>query len=236
MMTENIDELSLHHLTDQVVQCRKCPRLVEWREEVAATRRKAYQDQVYWGKPVPGFGDPSGQILIIGLAPGAHGSNRTGRMFTGDSSGNFLYRMLNEKGLANQPTSSSISDGLTLNNIFITAVGRCAPPDNKPTREEIENCRPFLEREMAILLNVKVFLALGKIAFDQIQIILKNRYPGWPKLVFSHGVHFTDGDVTLIASYHPSQQNTQTGRLTREMFSKIGDQIVEAANLVGDNR
>jgi uracil-DNA glycosylase family 4 len=157
-------------------------------------------------------------------------------MFTGDSSGSFLYRMLYEKGLANQPTSSAITDGLTLNNIFITAVGRCAPPDNKPLREEIENCRPYLEKELDILQNVKVLLALGKIAFDHIQIILRDRDGDWPKLEFSHGLYFSNGKISLIASYHPSQQITQTGRLTREMFSKIGDLVVKAAESLTDDR
>ncbi len=214
-------------LEHDITTCRRCPRLVAWREEVARTKRRAYQDCVYWGKPVPGFGDHDARLLILGLAPGAHGSNRTGRMFTGDSSGETLYATLYRTGFANQPTWERPDDGLVLYDAFVTAVGRCAPPKNRPTREELDNCEPFLVREIALLSRPQIVLALGKIAFDGYLRRLKAQGYDVPRLVFGHGVDVAlPGPIPrLMASYHPSRQNTQTGRLTTEMF----DSIFEAA-------
>jgi uracil-DNA glycosylase family 4 len=224
---------SLHH---QVIACRKCPRLVEWREQVARVKRRAYRDQEYWGKPVPGFGDPQARVFVVGLAPGAHGSNRTGRQFTGDASGDFLYPALFRAGFASQPDSHSRDDGLTLRDLYTAPVCRCAPPDNKPTPVEMEACQPFLERELE-LLQPKVIVVLGRIAFDRVMRIHARRWtvdngPGDTvhrpsSIVFSHGAVYplaTDPLITdhwLLCSYHPSQQNTLTGRLTLEMFDAI---------------
>jgi uracil-DNA glycosylase family 4 len=197
---------------------------VEWREEVARVKRKAYKDHEYWGKPVPGFGDPLARVLVVGLAPGAHGSNRTGRQFTGDGSGGFLFPALHRAGFANQAEAESRSDGLILKDMYITASGRCAPPDNKPTPAELNTCQPYLEREIQIL-QPKVIVCLGKIAFDRILKIFQLR-----SLKFAHGavysIHpsreaFTPHPLSLLCSYHPSQQNTLTGKLTIEMFDDI---------------
>lgn len=208
----------LGKLNQEIIQCRKCERLVQWREEVARVKRKAYQDQEYWGKPVPGFGDPNARIMVVGLAPGAHGSNRTGRNFTGDASGNFLYPALYRAGFANQPTAESRSDGLKLKDVFITASGRCAPPANKPTPEELNNCQPFLERELGIL-KPQVIVCLGRIAFERIIRIYSVRNSAWK---FGHGaVYQMDHGTWLLCSYHPSQQNTLTGKLTVKMFDDI---------------
>ena len=205
-------------LNQEIIACRKCPRLVQWRKEVARTKRKAYQDWEYWGKPVPGFGDPKARVLVVGLAPGAHGSNRTGRQFTGDGSGNFLYPALYRAGFASQPDSTNRDDGLTLHDLFITASGRCAPPGNKPTNEELDNCQPYLEHEIE-LLKPKVIVVLGRIAFERILRIYSLRNSKWK---FAHGVLYqlTDG-TWLLCSYHPSQQNTLTGKLTVKMFDEI---------------
>jgi uracil-DNA glycosylase family 4 len=209
-------------LNDELTNCRKCPRLVAWREQVAREKRRAYKDCDYWGKPVPGFGDPAARLLIVGLAPGAHGSNRTGRMFTGDASGDFLYPALHRAGFASQPIATDRGDKLTLNDAFITAVGRCAPPDNKPTPQEIANCLPYLQREIALLPNVRVIVALGRIAFDNILRLYANQKSAFSIQQFSHGATFPlTSSITLIASYHPSRQNTQTGRLTAPMFDLI---------------
>ena len=206
----------LDKLNTEIIQCRKCPRLVEWREEVARVKRKAYKDKEYWGKPVPGFGDPNARVLVVGLAPGAHGSNRTGRQFTGDASGGFLFPALHRAGFANQAAAESRSDGLILKDMYITASGRCAPPDNKPNPQELNNCQPYLERELEIL-KPKVIVCLGKIAFDRILKVFALR-----GLKFSHGaVYELTTDRWLLASYHPSQQNTLTGKLTIEMFDQI---------------
>ena len=208
----------LEKLNKEIITCRKCPRLVEWREEVARIKRKAYQDQEYWGKPVPGFGDPQARVLVVGLAPGAHGSNRTGRQFTGDASGGFLYPALYRAGFANQPSAESRSDGLILRDMYITASGRCAPPANKPSPEELNNCQPFLEREIQIL-KPKVIVCLGRIAFERILRIYSARNPAWK---FGHGAIYELPDGTqLLCSYHPSQQNTLTGKLTMKMFDDI---------------
>ena len=211
----------IHNRT--IIACRDCERLVAWREQVAREKRRAYLDWDYWGKPVPGFGDSRARLLVVGLAPGAHGSNRTGRMFTGDASGEFLYAALYRAGFANQPVSIDRCDGLGLKDVFISAVCRCAPPGNKPAPQEIKNCRKYLLAEIALLNPVLGIVALGKIAFDEVLDILlpagesKNAYP------FSHGAFYSlpAGLPWLLASYHPSRQNTQTGRLTATMFDAI---------------
>jgi uracil-DNA glycosylase len=211
-------------LNREVVACTRCPRLVAYREQVAREKRRAYRDWNYWGKPVPGFGDPEARVLVMGLAPGAHGSNRTGRPFTGDASGNFMYPVLYETRFANQPTATDRKDGLKLKDLYITAAVRCAPPDNKPTPQELAECSIFLDREIEGLKNVKVVVALGKIGFDAYLNYLKRRGKLVSKkpYLFKHGAHYglPDGK-TLLASYHPSNQNTQTGKLTRAMFVKI---------------
>jgi len=221
----------LIQLNREVVACRLCPRLVVYRELVAREKRRAYRDCDYWGKPVPGFGDPNARVLVLGLAPGAHGSNRTGRPFTGDASGNFMYPVLCDAGFANQPTAIRRDDGLELRDLYITAAARCAPPDNKPLPQELANCAPYLERELDGLRKVKVVVALGKIAFDAYLNFLKRRglLKARAGYVFQHGAKYTtpDGKI-LLASYHPSNQNTQTGKLTRQMFVGI---FKEAARL-----
>jgi uracil-DNA glycosylase family 4 len=212
-------------LEDEIVNCRLCPRLREHCANIAIIKRRAYRDWEYWGKPVPGFGDPQARTLILGLAPGAHGSNRTGRMFTGDRSGEVLYSVLHKTGFASQPVSSSRDDGLALNDVFITAAARCAPPGNKPTPGEIRNCRPFLERELDLLTNLKVVIALGKIAFDTYLDLLKSRgvIRSRAPFVFGHDREFVigPGHPVLISSYHPSQQNTSTGKLTEKMLRDV---------------
>jgi uracil-DNA glycosylase len=216
---------ALEILQREIVSCEKCPRLVGYRAEVGRVKRRAYRDWNYWAKPVPGFGDPSAQLLLIGLAPGAHGANRTGRMFTGDSSGDFLYKVLFRAGFASQPTSVSRDDGLKLIDAYISAAVRCAPPDNKPTIEEIRTCRPYLEGELALLKNVRVVVALGRLAFDVYLRVLRDqgkiaRPSGF---VFGHDVEHHTGErqPVLIGSYHPSQQNTSTGKLTEAMFRAV---------------
>jgi uracil-DNA glycosylase family 4 len=198
---------------------------VEYREEVGRVKRRAYRDQDYWAKPVPGFGDPQARMLLVGLAPGAHGANRTGRMFTGDSSGNFLYRALFETGFASQPTSVSRNDGLELTDAYISAAVRCAPPDNKPLPEEIRTCRPYLERDLEVLRNLKVIVALGRLAFDVYLTILRDqgKIARRSDFVFAHNTeHRTGpGQPLLISSFHPSQQNTSTGKLTEAMFRDV---------------
>lgn len=218
---------SLETLEAELIHCRKCPRLVAWREEVAQTKRKAYQDETYWGKPVPGFGDPNAKVMIVGLAPGAHGSNRTGRMFTGDASGDFLYPALYRAGFANQPTAEHINDGLQLKDVFITAVCRCVPPKNRPKVAEIKNCLPWLKSEINLLKNLQGFVALGKIAFDGILRLYKMQGKKLPPMNFGHNQFFELGPGLpwLLASYHPSQQNTLTGRLTEAMFDDIWTRV-----------
>jgi len=222
------DSLKTHN--EKLITCRRCPRLVAWREEIAQTKRKAYQDQTYWGKPVPGFGDPDAKIMIVGLAPGAHGSNRTGRMFTGDASGDFMYPALFRKGFANQPSADHIDDGLKLKDIFITAICRCVPPNNRPYVAEIKNCLPWLEAEINLLKNLQGFVALGKIAFDGIQRMYKMQDIEIPDMKFVHNNFYELGQELpwLLSSYHPSQQNTATGRLTEEMFDEIWKRAKEA--------
>ena len=210
-----------------MIHCRQCERLVAWREEVAFTKRRAYQDWQYWGKPIPAFGDLDAEVLVVGLAPGAHGSNRTGRMFTGDASGDFLYPALYRAGFASQPTSYHMDDGLTLKNLFITAVCRCVPPQNKPTLTEINNCLPYLRYEISQMRNLKVVVALGSIAQHHVLKIFSDLIQKKQQFPFGHGrLDKFPGDFPyLISSYHPSRQNTQTGRLTIEMFDQIWSKV-----------
>ncbi len=236
-------------LNNEIITCRACPRLVAWREEVAHEKRRAYREWEYWGKPVPGFGDPAARLLVVGLAPGAHGSNRTGRMFTGDSSGDTLYTALHHAGFASQPISRHRGDDLTLTDAFITAVGRCAPPGNRPTPEELAACRPFLVRELGLMPQVQVLLALGQIAFEGcLRLLREHEYQyeaeaennsgpefpvsGRPSSVsrlpkFGHGLSYRFSNTSpaerkyLVAAYHPSRQNTQTGRLTQAMLDEV---------------
>jgi uracil-DNA glycosylase family 4 len=223
----------LVQLNAEIMVCRKCPRLVAYREQIAREKRRAYLAWDYWGKPVPGFGDPNARVLIMGLAPGAHGSNRTGRPFTGDASGNFMYPILFETGFANQPNATDRNDGLKLRDLYITAAARCAPPDNKPLPEELANCSPYLDRELQGLKKLKVIVALGKIGFDAYlnylkrQGLLKSR----AGFLFAHGAQYKLPDgKTLLASYHPSNQNTQTGKLTRDMFLTIFKRAAQIAD------
>jgi uracil-DNA glycosylase family 4 len=214
---------ALRILDEEITACRKCPRLVKYREQVAKTKRRAYLGWEYWGKPVPGFGDPNAELFLLGLAPGAHGSNRTGRMFTGDRSGDFLYAALNQAGFASQPHCSHRGDGLTLKNVFIAAAARCAPPGNKPLPAELNNCRSYLERELETI-RPKVILALGKIAWDTYLGILKDQgaIASRAPYKFAHGAiaKLAGGAPVLMGVYHPSQQNTQTGKLTPAMYAK----------------
>jgi uracil-DNA glycosylase family 4 len=223
------DPSAWEKLNGTIVDCRACPRLVAWREQVARERRRAYRDYEYWGKPVPGFGDLRARVLVVGLAPGAHGANRTGRMFTGDGSGVFLYRALHKAGFCSQPVSTDRRDGLALQGLFISAVCRCAPPGNKPTPEEISNCLPYLKQEMALLGNLEGVVALGQIAFDHTLRLLRSNGHEIPRLDFGHGVFYRLGAGLpwMLASYHPSRQNTQTGRLTEAMFGQIWEKVSE---------
>ncbi len=212
--------------------CRRCPRLVEHCGKVAREKRRAYRDWEYWGKPVPGFGDTKARVLLLGLAPGAHGSNRTGRMFTGDSSGNFLYPVLHATGFASQANATDVHDGLKLKDAYITATLRCAPPNNRPTPQEIANCSEFLDRELAQLKRVKVVVALGRIGFEAYLNHLKRGglLKSKKGYTFGHGAHYKMPDGRwLLASYHPSNQNTQTGKLTAEMFRGIFEKAKELA-------
>jgi uracil-DNA glycosylase family 4 len=217
----------LEQLTAEIVACRACPRLVAWREEVAATRRASFISEEYWGKPVPGFGDPAADIAVVGLAPAAHGGNRTGRVFTGDRSGDWLFGSLHRAGLANQPTSISLDDGLRLNRVWIGAAVRCAPPANRPTPAERDRCRPFLERELIALSSLRVVVTLGQFAWDVVARILGVR----PRPRFGHGVEVTGpGGMTVVGCFHPSQQNTFTGKLTEPMLDAVFNRAVEIAD------
>jgi len=211
-------------LNAEIIACTRCPRLVEYRERVGREKRRAYLEHDYWAKPVPGFGDPKARVVILGLAPGAHGSNRTGRPFTGDASGNFMYPVLYKVGFASQPTAVHRKDGLKLIDCYITAAVRCAPPDNKPLPSELANCSEYLDRELAILRNLKVVVALGKIGFDAYVAHLKRSgvIAGRGGLLFGHGKRYAlPNGVTLLGTYHPSNQNTATGKLTASMFEAI---------------
>lgn len=216
-------------LNAAVISCRKCERLVKWREQVAVEKKRMYRDWVYWGKPVPGFGDRNARLLVVGLAPGAHGANRTGRNFTGDGSGTFLYRALHRAGFANQPDSTHINDGLALTDMYIAAACRCAPPDNKPTPQELTNCLPYLVREATLFPHLRGIIALGRIAFDATLRVFQAWGHPPVKLEFGHNRFYQPGaDLPwVIASYHPSRQNTQTGRLTEAMFDAVWRQARE---------
>lgn len=225
---------TLEALNARIVKCDLCPRLRAHCTEIARVRRRAYMDWEYWGRPVPSFGDPDARVLALGLAPGAHGSNRTGRPFTGDGSGDFLYPVLHESGFASQPEATSMQDGMKLRGLWITSVGRCAPPDNKPTPEELRNCAPWLDQEMKLLKNLRVVVCLGRIAFDGLLAreqrhgtrIMRAEFP------FSHGNEFTiPSGLKAITSYHPSLQNTNTGKLTKIMFLRIFMRARELAGL-----
>lgn len=217
----------LERVQAEITRCRACPRLVEWREEVARVKRRAWREWTYWGRPVPGFGDPRARLIIVGLAPAAHGANRTGRIFTGDRSGDFLYAGLHRAGFANQPTSQHRDDGLTLKGVYITSAARCAPPENKPLPEELARCGPFLDRELA-LLPARVFLALGAIGWNAALVALarSGTVLPTPRPAFGHGAEVSlPGGRTLVGCYHVSQQNTQTGRLTPAMFDAVMERI-----------
>jgi uracil-DNA glycosylase family 4 len=220
---------SLPHLACDVSSCRRCARLVAWRELVAAEKRAAFRDEAYWGRGVPGFGDPDARILVLGLAPAAHGANRTGRVFTGDRSGDFLYRTMHRVGLANQSTSVSIDDGLALTGAWIPAVVKCAPPDNKPLPEERSNCHSYLKRELALLTGLRVVVCLGAFAYEAACAEFGVR----PRPKFGHGVEVAaPNGLLLICSFHPSQQNTFTGRLTEPMLDEVFVRAVAHAEAV----
>lgn len=218
-------ETALRILQQQVIACRRCPRLVEYRERVAREKRFAFRNEEYWGRPVPSFGDPRARLLVLGLAPAAHGGNRTGRVFTGDRSGDFLFSSLYRTGFANQPASVSRDDGLELRDANVTAAVRCCPPANKPAPEEVANCRPYLERELELLSEVRVVVALGKFAFDAYLGLLKRqgKVPPRASYKFAHGACYRLPPPlpALLASYHPSQQNTFTGKLTPRMLDSV---------------
>ena len=227
-----VDREALAQLTAEIVDCRRCPRLVEWRERVAREKVLRFRDETYWGRPVPGFGDPEARILLVGLAPAAHGGNRTGRVFTGDASGDFLWPVLHAVGLANRAESRSIDDGLALTGAYLAAAVRCAPPDNKPTIDERDTCAPYLVRELGLLTQVRVLVALGSYAWDaalRTVAALGHGTPA-PKPRFGHGAEVTVGPYRLIGTYHPSQQNTFTGKLTQPMLETVLRRAVEEAN------
>jgi len=224
----------LREIHQQIVSCERCPRLRSYCAEIARTKKKAHRDETYWGKPVPGFGDPAARLLVVGLAPAAHGGNRTGRDFTGDSSGDWLYEALHRFGFANQPTSTNRDDGLQLESAWVTATGRCAPPANKPTPAELTNCRPHLQAEIALLKDVRVVIVLGRIAWEGWLRATGwwDRLPSRDRPAFAHAEEsrMPDG-ITLICSYHPSRQNTNTGKLTRKMWH----QVFERARTLADH-
>jgi len=223
---------ALAELTAEIVACRRCPRLVAWREEVAREKVARFRDERYWGKPVPGFGDPDGRILVVGLAPAAHGGNRTGRVFTGDASGDFLFAAMHAEGLANQPTGRRADDGLALIDGYIAAAVRCAPPANKPTPDERDRCQPYLVRELGLLERVRVLVALGAIAWESSfrTIAALTGEDARPRPRFGHGATARVAGYAVIGSYHPSQQNTFTGRLTQPMLRAVLAAAVDAAS------
>jgi uracil-DNA glycosylase family 4 len=214
---------TLQEMNERLVSCRRCPRLVAWRERVASERRAAFADEEYWGRPVPGFGDPGARLLVVGLAPAAHGANRTGRMFTGDRSGNWLYRALHRAGFADRAESRGRDDGLRLTDAYITAPVRCPPPANRPTAAELAACRPWLTEEYHLLGPVEGIVCLGAVAYQEVLRLLAARQVGVPRprKRFAHGLMVETGGPTVICSYHPSQQNTFTGRLTEQMLDRI---------------
>jgi uracil-DNA glycosylase family 4 len=217
------DHRPLDALAEEIVACRACPRLVEWRERVAREPRAAYRGQKYWARPLPGFGDPAARLLVVGLAPAAHGGNRTGRIFTGDRSGDWLFGALHRAGYANQPTSVSADDGLALRDAYVAAAVRCAPPANKPAPEERDRCLPYLVRELALLERVRVVVVLGKFAYEAMARVLAasgTPLPS-PRPRFGHGVEVPSPRATVLCCYHPSQQNTFTGKLTRRMLDDV---------------
>ncbi|MBP1684776.1 MAG: putative Uracil-DNA glycosylase [Deltaproteobacteria bacterium] len=224
----------LDALCREVIDCQRCPRLVEYREQVARQKRRAFREWEYWGRPLPGFGDPAARLLVIGLAPAAHGGNRTGRIFTGDRSGDWLFETLHRFGFANQPTSTDRDDGLRLTDAYVTAAVRCAPPDNKPTNDERAQCQSYLARELQLLRTVRVIVALGRFAFDAYCGVrrLRGQPLPQPRPQFAHARAYDLTDICLIGSYHPSQRNTQTGMLTHAMF----DRVFSAARQLIDTR
>ena len=225
------DRAALAALTEEIVACRRCPRLVEWRERVAREKVARFRDETYWSRPVPGFGDPDARILLVGLAPAAHGGNRTGRVFTGDASGDFLWAALHRAGLADRPSSRRADDGLTLTEVYIAAAVRCAPPANKPTPEERDNCAPYLARELGLLDRIRVLVALGAYGWDAaLRAMASNgaRAASAGKPRFGHGAEVAIGRYVLLGTYHPSQQNTFTGKLTPAML----DDVVSRAKAV----
>jgi len=219
-------------ISSEVVSCRACPRLVRWREQVAGERVARFADETYWGRPVPGFGDPRASILIVGLAPAAHGGNRTGRIFTGDRSGDFLFAALHRSGLSNQPTSERRDDGLRLRDTYVTAVNRCAPPGNRPTPDERDRCLPFLEREISEQRSLRSIVALGAFAWDGVlRALAALGATARPKPKFGHGTDAAVGPYAVLGCYHPSQQNTFTGRLTGSMMDDVLTRAKAAADL-----
>ena len=217
----------LEILAGEVARCETCPRLVAWRQEISALKRASFADEEYWGRGVAGFGDPLARVLILGLAPGAHGANRTGRIFTGDRSGDWLFRALHRAGLANQPNSTRRDDGLRLTDAWVTSAVKCAPPENRPTPAERDNCRSFLVREIEALVNLRVVVCLGAFAYQ----VAAAHFDVRPRPRFGHGVEVRAQDVILVCSFHPSQQNTFTGRLTETMLDDVARRAVELANL-----
>ncbi len=225
--------MNLERINAEIVECVKCPRLVAWREEAARNPPARFAGQKYWARPVPGFGDPRARVVVVGLAPAAHGGNRTGRVFTGDRSGDFLFPVLHETGFANQPSSTHVGDGLRLTDLYVTAVNRCAPPANRPTPAERDNCLPFVVRELRALTNAHVLVCLGAYAWDGALRALAAQgigTDGRPKPRFGHGAESHVGRYTLLGTFHPSQQNTFTGRLTRDMFVDIFRRARELAD------
>jgi len=227
-----VPSAALRRLTEEIVDCRACPRLVAWRERVAVEKRAAFRAEEYWGRPVPGFGDPEARVLVLGLAPAAHGGNRTGRVFTGDRSGDWLFASMHRCGYANQPQSVSLDDGLRLRDAYVAAAVRCAPPDNKPTREERDRCLPYFARELALLDRVTVVVTLGAFAYEALWSVLRADGVALPRPRprFGHGVEVPTDRATIVGCFHPSQQNTFTGRLTEPMLDAV---FMRARELTG---
>jgi uracil-DNA glycosylase family 4 len=223
---------ALAALADEIAECRACPRLVAWREQTAAERVARFRDETYWGRPVPGFGDPAARVLVLGLAPAAHGGNRTGRVFTGDRSGDVLFAALHATGFANQPMSARRDDGLVLTGAYVAAAVRCAPPANKPLPDERDRCLPFLDREIALLADLRVVVALGAFGWDAaLRVLAARGHVARPRPRFGHGAEAVVGPVTLLGSYHPSQQNVFTGRLSAQMLDAVFRRAGELARL-----